>query len=721
RTTGLDVDPSSRYVVASSGRLASESGPLYPPFPANTGTISVIALDRTPIGVSIASKPANPTTATSASFTFASADAVSTVSCSLDGAPLGFCTSASTQTYGGLAPGPHLFTVQAADAAGNLASASYAWTIQQAPVNTAAPTISGTASPGNQLSASTGTWTGFPAPTFTYRWSDCDVNGANCTPISGASSASYTAQSTDVGSTLKVSVTGVNSAGSSTATSAPTVVVSSPPANTVAPSISGTASQGSQLTASNGTWTGTPAPTFDYQWSDCDMNGANCQAISGATSSTYTAQGSDAGATLEVTVTGTNSAGSSSATSGPTAVVSSPPVNVVPPAISGTASQGSQLSATDGTWTGTPAPTFAYQWSDCDPNGANCTAISGATASTYTAVAADVGFTLEVTVTASNSDGSSPATSGPSAVVTSAVITSPPANTAVPSISGSPVEAQTLTASTGTWTGTPAPAFAYQWSDCNASGANCSAISGATSATYTAVAADVGSTLEVTVTGSNSAGSAQAGSNPTTVVSSAPGPVTSLLDNFNRPNTVGPPSPSWSHTVIASTSATSNLGLMGQQATGTSNANGADYWNPQTFGPNSEAWITVTARPTVDQDSLSLGLRIQNPGSASTSGGYQAYYIYHRTSSSQYRIVLRASGQPASVILTSANGPTLSPGDQLLFRAIGSTLELWRKSGTTWTRMLNTTDTTITGAGYLMLSARNTAVRLDNFGGGTLP
>jgi hypothetical protein len=626
KTTGLEVDPTAKYVVASSPYLSTQSNPTYPPFtpaagaPADTGTLSVIQLDRTPISVSIAAKPANPTTQTSASFTFSSADAVSTLSCGLDGAPLGFCTSATTQVYSGLAPGPHTFTVQSTDAAGNQASASYAWTVQAAPVNNVAPSISGTASPGGQLTASNGTWTGTPAPTFTYSWSDCDVNGANCNPISNTNSSTYTVQSTDVGSTLEVTVTGTNTVSSSAATSGPTAVVTSGPANTALPSISGTATLNGQLTASNGTWTGTPAPTFTYSWSDCDVNGANCNPISNTNSSTYTAQGSDAGSTLEVTVTGTNTAGSASATSGPSGVVSSPPVN-----------------------------------------------------------------------------------------------------TAVPAISGSAVEAQTLTASPGTWSGVPAPTFTYKWSDCNASGASCNPISGATSATYTAVAADVGSTLEVTVTASNSVGSAFATSKASAVVSTAPGPVTPLLDNFNRPNTAGPPSSSWSHTVIAATNATSDIAISGQQATGLANANGADYWNPQTFSPNSEDWITITAKPSVDQDSVSLGLRIQNPASASTSGGYQAYYIYRSTPPDQYKIVLRPIGQAGAVTLTSANGPTLSPGDHLLFRAIGSTLELWRESGTTWTRILSTTDSSITGAGYLMLSARNTTVRIDNFGGGTLP
>ena len=319
-------------------------------------------------------------------------------------------------------------------------------------------------------------------------------------------------------------------------------------------------------------------------------------------------------------------------------------------------------------------------------------------------------------MTATNTNGSAQATSGPTAVVASAG--SGPVNTVLPGVTGSAVEAQTLTASTGTWTGNPAPTFSYQWQRCNSSGASCGPISGAMSSTYTALSADVGSTLEVTVTATNSSGSSQATSSATTVVTSAPGPVTPILDNFNRANNTGPPSASWSHSPVSSTSTSNNLLITNQEVTGTSGSN-ADYWNPQAFGPNSEAYVTIVTKPTVTNDPVVLGVRWQNPGT-STASGYQAYYAYQSNGSDQYWISVRVNGATQGK-LVSVTGPTLKPGDTLLFRAIGSTLELWRESGTTWTRLLTTTDTTITSAGYLMLSTRDTTVRLDNFGGGTLP
>ena len=93
------------------------------------------------------------------------------------------------------------------------------------------------------------------------------------------------------------------------------------------------------------------------------------------------------------------------------------PSNTTPPAISGTPQTGSQLSASTGTWAGTAPITYAYQWSRCDTNGGSCSDVTGATSQTYTLQQVDVGTTLRVKVTASNSDGSASLTSVPSAAI----------------------------------------------------------------------------------------------------------------------------------------------------------------------------------------------------------------------------------------------------------------------------------------------------------------
>jgi hypothetical protein len=93
------------------------------------------------------------------------------------------------------------------------------------------------------------------------------------------------------------------------------------PTNTASPAISGTAQVGQTLTASQGTFTSDSTPTYGYQWQRCDAQGNNCAAISGATSQTYAVQSADVGKTIRVTVTATNSSGSTASTSSQTAVV----------------------------------------------------------------------------------------------------------------------------------------------------------------------------------------------------------------------------------------------------------------------------------------------------------------------------------------------------------------------------------------------------------------
>jgi hypothetical protein len=92
-----------------------------------------------------------------------------------------------------------------------------------------------------------------------------------------------------------------------------------------------------------------------------------------------------------------------------------------------------------------------------------------------------------------------------------------PANVAVPAITGTPQQGQTLTASPGTWSVDDA-AFTYQWQHCDAAGANCADVAGATQPTYAVTSADVGFTLRVNVVATNRFGAKGASSAQTTAV-----------------------------------------------------------------------------------------------------------------------------------------------------------------------------------------------------------
>ncbi|PPG15572.1 hypothetical protein C5D36_09000 [Rathayibacter sp. AY1C6] len=204
-----------------------------------------------------------------------------------------------------------------------------------------------------------------------------------------------------------------------------------------------------------------------------------------ATARSFTFTHLAAGATYTMSVSAINAGGDSGAAS--TVVrIGGTALTAATPTITGTAAVGSTLTASAGTWGPSPVA-LAYQWR------ANGTAISGATGTTYRPVAGDAGRVITVAVTGSKSGYvSTTRVSSGTAAVTGGAITA-----ATPTISGTAKVGSTLTAKPGTWGPSPV-ALAYQWK------ANGTALSGATSATYTPTGATLGKTITVTVTGSKS-------------------------------------------------------------------------------------------------------------------------------------------------------------------------------------------------------------------------
>jgi PASTA domain len=101
------------------------------------------------------------------------------------------------------------------------------------------------------------------------------------------------------------------------------------------------------------------------------------------------------------------------------------PCAILPPTVTGTPQVGQTLTATTGTWAGTPSG-FAYQWIGCDLDG--CFELADATAATYTPPADAEGLQLFVLVTAKHPSDPTLDAIGHSAL-TAPVIPAPPSPT----------------------------------------------------------------------------------------------------------------------------------------------------------------------------------------------------------------------------------------------------------------------------------------------------
>lgn len=322
---------------------------------------------------------------------------------------------------------------------------------------------------------------------------------------------------------------------------AASAAAASTPTNTLAPHVSGAASVGATLTTSTGSWSGTDGQ-YRYEWSDCMPNGGGgCVPATVSTSATYTVQASDVGGTLYVDVSAHNASGWSSwvvsdNTVGPIARVGTP-VNTAAPQLSGAAIVGATLTITPGGWT--DASDYTYEWWECDPAGCagSATQIDNASGPSYEVDSSNVGYEIYATVGAYNTFGSSPPVM--SNLIGPVTGSQAPLNQEPPQISGNPTVGATLRVDVGTWDGSP-DTYAYQWQRCVPStasisaavlgsraaanarrGASCTAIAGATSATYVLAAADVGDQIVVAVSAQNPAGWSDQ------VVTGPVGPVTS--------------------------------------------------------------------------------------------------------------------------------------------------------------------------------------------------
>jgi hypothetical protein len=305
-----------------------------------------------------------------------------------------------------------------------------------------------------------------------------------------------------------------------------------PPANvaypTVNPSFGDTVPTiGDFVTASVGTWNGAFPISYTYQWKRCDagdpLNG-QCTNILNAKSSFYTPVAADYGKRLRVQVTATNSHGTASQNSESSDPVTADTVVLrVTPQIFGDNVVDETLTLTTGTWDGSTPLTFAYSWRRCNPAGdlTSCVQIPGATLSSYTPTVADIGSTIRVWITGTNIAGSDLAVTNHTFPVVDKQHFSP-STIAAPAIVGTLAIGRQLTGSIGTFDGDTPIATTFVWQRCDATGAACHTIAGATKVVYHPSTNDLGSTLRLAVTAKNAYGTLVSMSDPTEPVLASP-------------------------------------------------------------------------------------------------------------------------------------------------------------------------------------------------------
>jgi hypothetical protein len=366
-----------------------------------------------------------------------------------------------------------------------------------APVATSPPTIAGTLQQGNRLTANPGTWSARDAIKFTYQWYRCGATGSHCSSIHGATRATYTQVGADVGHSLAVTVEASAGSGSAVAYAPLAGLVaakSAPFAAAAQPALEGEAFIGRSLSVSAVRWTAA-APTATVRWLRCNANGRLCTAIDRAGGVSYTVAAADAGHVLLAVVT----ASKQSVLSASSAVVRSAPgpLALSRPAIGGPLRVGSKLRGDAGVWSGGGTISYAYQWYRCNPLGARCTTLRGATKNTFTATTADEGHTIALTVRASDSTGVTSAYSSLAGVLAAA--DSKLAAKTQPTVDGVAAIGRELRVSDPSFTTKPG-SIAYAWLRCTPSVRNCAPIAGADRDAYTVTKDDAGHALVASVT-----------------------------------------------------------------------------------------------------------------------------------------------------------------------------------------------------------------------------
>lgn len=183
-------------------------------------------------------------------------------------------------------------------------------------------------------------------------------------------------------------------------------------------------------------------------------------------------------------------------------------------------------------------------------------------------------------------------------------------------------------------------------------------------------------------------------------------PTTGILDDFNRADNPSSLGANWSAFPLGGSG---RHNIASNQAAVQGTGYHADFWNPSTFGPDSECYFT--AKATGERE---IYVRAKDEGASNTTDCYSAYGA--ATGTNNWGIYQYTNG---SFTLLGANFTmTFVSGDQLFLEAISTTITLY-KNGTS---IASRTDSTWTGSGHIgwTTGVVATGASDDDYGGGTV-
>lgn len=354
--------------------------------------------------------------------------------------------------------------------------------------------VTGTVRQGEALGVSSTVADADGLGTLTYRWQS-SPDGSTWTNINGATAASFTPAQAQVGLRLRVVGSYTDGAGTAeTVNSAATAVVANVnDAPTGAITLLGTARQGvalgTELTLADADGLG----VISLRWQQ-SANGSTWTDIAGATGSSFTPGAAQVGQVVRVVASYTDGQGTAeSVPSAASTLVG--PANRAPTgglAVSGQAQQGQTLSVASTIADADGLGTISLRWQSSS-NGTDWADISGAGGSSLVLAEAQVG--LQLRAVASYTDGLGTAETVASAA-TSAVANVNDAPTGGVAVSGTPLQGNTLRASSTLADADGLGTLAWRWQS-SADGSTWADIGGATASSFTPGQAQVGLRLRV--------------------------------------------------------------------------------------------------------------------------------------------------------------------------------------------------------------------------------